>query len=323
MFTCCCIEEGVGLKDFLACLNAVLPILIPMAIGYIAKKNGLIKRDDVTRINRILFNAFMPFLMFENIYASDLESAIDLKLNAFAVGTVILLFFAGIAFTALYTKDNNIRPVIAQDIFRSNYVIMGFPIVESLAGGADISQAVVLMATVVPTFNVLAVICLSIFGKGKLGVGKIAAQVALNPLVLGTAAGILFKLSGLTMPTALASVSKSMAGAVSPVILFSLGAFLEFKGFKKYAGPIAVTSLIRLVIVPALALSAAYFAGFRGVEFAALIGVFGSSAAINSFTMVQQMGGDSDLAGELVAVTSAACCVTLFGWCLCYKLLGI
>ena len=297
--------------------------MIIMALGFASKQLGVLTRADVEKMNTVIFDVFMPFMMFENIRSSDLQSAIDLRLIAFAVGGVLLLFLAGLAFAVVYTKDNDIRPVIAQDIFRSNFVIMGFPIARSLMGDADISQAVVLMATVVPTFNILAVVCLSIFGKGKTTLKGICLQIVKNPLVMGTVAGILFKLSGLTLPTAVASVTKSMGNAVSPVIIFLLGAFLEFGGFKKYRKPIIVTSVIRLVIAPALMLTAAYFLGFRGVEFAALIGVFGSSAAISSFTMVQQMGGNSDLAGELVVVTSALCCLTLFGWCMCFKLLGL
>ena len=81
-------------------------------------------------------------------------------------------------------------------------------------------------------------------------------------------------------------------------------------------------SVGRLVIIPGVMLTAAWLLGFRGVAFAGLIPMFGSAAAVSSFTMVQQLGGDDELAGDIVVVSSALCIVTLFGWSLLFKTMG-
>ncbi len=39
--------------------------------------------------------------------------------------------------------------------------------------------------------------------------------------------------------------------------------------------------------------------------------------------MAQQMGGDSDLAGNCVVFTSALSCATMFCWILLFKTLGV
>jgi len=36
--------------------------------------------------------------------------------------------------------------------------------------------------------------------------------------------------------------------------------------------------------------------------------------AVSSFAMAQQMGGDEQLAAQLVVLSSALCLATLFGW---------
>ena len=58
------------------------------------------------------------------------------------------------------------------------------------------------------------------------------------------------------------------------------------------------------------------------MEFAGLIAVFGSATAVSSFTMAQQLGGDDELAGDIVVVTSVFCILTLFGWSFLFKSLG-
>ena len=55
----------------------------------------------------------------------------------------------------------------------------------------------------------------------------------------------------------------------------------------------------------------------------ALMSIFGRSTAVSSFSMAQQMGGDADLAGNIVVMTSLLCSVTLFLWSFVFLSLGI
>ena len=114
-----------------------------------------------------------------------------------------------------------------------------------------------------------------------------------------------------------------MSAATSPVLLFLLGAFFQFKGMRSHWRELAAVCTGRLVLFPALFLSLAAALGFRGVDLVSLLGVFASSTAITSFTMAQQMGGDAELAGDIVVSTSALCSFTLFGWSLLFKLTGL
>ena len=77
-----------------------------------------------------------------------------------------------------------------------------------------------------------------------------------------------------------------------------------------------------IAVTAALLLTAAFLIGIRGVGFAGLISVFASATAIASFTMTQQMGGDAELAGDIVVSTSALCIVTMFAWSVLFKALG-
>ena len=113
-----------------------------------------------------------------------------------------------------------------------------------------------------------------------------------------------------------------MAGVATPLMLFLLGAFFRFDSFGSSAKQISTTTAFKLVFNPAIFLTIGYLLGFRGVEFVGLIGVFASSAAVSSFTMSQQMGGDAELAGGVVILTSVFSCLTLFGWCVLFKTLG-
>ncbi len=240
----------------------------------------------------------------------------------YAVLCVFVEYLLSLGYALLFVKDRSRRGVVIQGLYRSNFVIIGLPIAESLAGG-DLGPVAMLLAVVIPIFNILAVITLAVFNGKKPGLKEVVLDILKNPLIIGSAAGIAALLAGLRLPAPLEKVVSQMSGATSPVLLFLLGAFFQFKGMRSHMRELAAVCAGRLVVFPALFLGLAVAIGFHGVELVSLTGVFASSTAIASFTMAQQMDGDAELAGDIVVWTSALCSFTLFGWSLLFKLMGL
>ena len=310
-------------ENFVACLDTVLPIFILILIGYVSKRLGLLDRNDVGKMNKVFFRVFMPVMLFYSVYQSDLSAAFQPKLVAYALGCTLLVFFVSLALVQALVPERKRRGVIVQGLFRSNLVVIGLPVVENLMGSQNLGPVVFLIATVVPLFNILAVIVLEYYGGEKTSPGKLFLDILKNPLILGTLAGALALLIGLRLPKPLETVARQMNQAASPVLLFLLGAFLQPKGLLRDLKAVLWVSFGRLLLIPALTLIPAVLLGWRGVELASLIPVFASSTAVNSFTMAQQMGGDAELAGNIVVATSALCTLTLFFWCFLFKSLGL
>ena len=200
---------------FFVCLNAVVPIFLIMALGCLARHLGAIKREDVPKLNRLLFRYFMPVMLFYNIYTSDLSGAVQPKLLIFAAGGVLLEYALAFAYVMLTEKDTAKRGVKIQGIYRSNFVIIGLPLATALVPGADAGPVVVLISVVVPMFNAIAVITLELFSGKRPNALGIIIDVFKNPLILGTVVGIAFQLLGIHLPKALLSTIKQISAATS------------------------------------------------------------------------------------------------------------
>lgn len=311
------------MNDLLVCLNAVLPIFIIMAIGYAARRLGAISRSDVPKLNKMAFRFFMPVMLFNSIYGSDISNAVQPRVLLIAACFVLCEYFLSLGFVLLTEKDDLKRGVKIQGLYRSNFVIIGIPLAAQLVEGADIGPVVILVSVVVPMFNVLAVITLERFNGRKPSVGKLLLDIITNPLILGTAAGLAALFLKIRLPDAILSVTEQIGAATNPLMLFLLGAFFEFKGLKRYIKDLITVCTGRLIVFPGIFLTAAMLLGVRGVEFAGMIAIFGSATAIASFTMTQQMGGDDELAGDIVVATSALCSFTMFLWALLFKSFGV
>lgn len=303
--------------------NAVLPMCLIMALGYGTRRLGWIRREEIFAINKIAFRIFLPCLLYYNVYCSDLSGSFDPLLMAYAVGGVLLTFGLSLGYTLLTEKLPERRGVMIQGMFRSNYVIMGIPVATALLGSDQLGTVSILIAVVVPLFNMLAVVVLEVFRGQRPKPLHVLGQIVKNPLVIASALGILTLAAGIRLPHILERTIQNVSAIASPLQLFLLGAFFQFSGLKTYRRELVTVSAAKLIISPGLFLGLGALLGFRGVAFVSLIGIFASPTAVNSFTMAQQMGGDAELAGDIVVTTSAVSILTMFLWIFLFKSLGM
>lgn len=312
------------MENFMLSANAVLPMFLLLAAGFLSQKAGVLTREDVPRFNKVAFRFFLPCLLFYNIYCSDLSAAVKPGLIVYAVCGVLLVFTAAYVAVKHLVPREDWKGVIAQGIFRSNFVIMGIPIAQALVGPDQLGAVTVLIAVVVPLFNFLSVYVLERFRGGTVNVRKVLLEVAKNPLIVSSLLGILCQLLGLRLPGLLEQTVSSLSVIASPLQLFLLGAFFRFDGLGRYVRPLAAVTAVKLFVTPAVLLGTAALLGIRGGDFVGLIGIFASPTAVNSFTMVQQMDcGDAELAGDIVVTTSAVSILSFFLWILIFKTFGV
>ena len=303
------------MQNFLISFNVVFPIFLMMVLGFFLKKINIMNDATVKQVNNVIFRVFLPLMIFKNVYESDINSVFDPKLIGFAAVSVIALVITLFLIIPLIEKDDKKRGVLIQGLFRSNFVIFGLPVTEALCGSGASGSASVLVAIIIPIFNFTAVITLEAFGDKKAGIKKVIKGIVTNPLIIASVIGLVISFIGFKFPSVVEKSISSISGITTPLALIMLGASINFKAVKGNLKQILIGVLGRLVLVPAIFLSLAVFVfGFRGNDLAILLTLFASPAAVSSFTMAQQMGGDDELAGHLVMFGTTACVVTVFLW---------
>jgi predicted permease len=232
----------------------------------------------------------------------------------FASTCVIILFLILYLIVPLIEKDNKKRGALLQGLFRSNFVIFGLPITESLFGSEKVGVAALLIAIVVPLFNVLSVLALETFRGGKPNFKKIFIGIIKNPLIIASCLGILTLILKVKIPTPVEKTINDISKLATPLSLLLLGATFKFDEIKKYRKQTTIAVLGKTILVPCIMLPICIMFGYRGVELTTLMIIFAAPTAISSFTMAQQMDSDSELAGQIVVFTSAFCVLTVFMW---------
>lgn len=299
--------------------NVVLPLFLMIVLGYSLKRIRVYDEHTISGVNQLVFKVFLPLLLFINIYQTDVTGVFDLKLMLVAVLGVLGSFFMTWLIIAWIEKDNRKRGVLIQGIFRSNFVIFGIPVTTSLFGGEATGAAALLVAVIVPIFNMLSVVILEIYRGSRINVPKILKGILTNPLIIGSVIGLLCLWLHIKIPLVLEKTISDLSKVTTPLALVILGGSFTFSSMKGNVKQIAIGVLGKLVIVPVICLSFALLIGIRGVGLAILMSIFASPTAVSSFSMAKQMDGDADLAGHLVVLGSMLSVVTMFVWIFIFK----
>lgn len=322
------------IKIFYFACNAILPIVLMVLLGYFLKKIKFVDDAFLDKANKLCFRVLIPIYLFSSIAFIDKDAFLNLNPNLilYAVLSIICLFFIGFLIVTFVVKDNKKKGVILQCLFRSNYALIGIPLCEFLAPSSIkaecIGLASIVAAISIPLFNIFAVVSLSVFDKedGKrVDILKILKNIVTNPLILGVLSGLVvlgirFILLDFNIDVSSSSIStnfiykaiKNIASIASPLALLVLGGKFKFSAVKRLAPYIALGTILRTMIVPAICLTVAYLLGFRQLEFPTLIALFATPVAVSSAPMAQEMNQDAELAGQLVVWTSIVSVFSLF-----------
>ncbi len=317
-------------------VNAVLPIIILILFGYLLRRRNFISGDFVKTGNKLVFNIFLPSMLFINIYDVKSFSEIRWDIVIYSCIMIFVIFLLGLLTAVLTTPVPERRGVILQCTFRSNFAIIGLSLAGALGGAEAESVTAIISAFTIPVFNILAVIALSIFvGKSdnsKYSLRRILINIAKNPLIIGVLLGVLcLALRSLQVSAFgksvfslkedtyfIYKVFNNLKSVASPFALIVLGGQFEFSAVSGLRREIIVSTVWRIVIAPLIGVGTAILLSNAGIlhcgtaEYPALIALFGSPVAVSSAIMASEMRNDEQLAAQLVVWTSICSIVTIF-----------
>ena len=312
------------MESFLIAVNAVMPFLIYISFGYGVVKSGLADEAFMNKLNKVVFRAFFPFLMFNNMYQLKRDFSLNLTLVATAVLSVLFLQALLLLVVPRLVKENPRRGVIIQAIYRSNFVLFGIPLAANLFGDDGSALASMMVAIVIPVYNVTAVIILEMFrgDGGKTNPLVLVRNVCTNPLILGAAVGLVFFALRIKLPSSVEGPVSQFAGMTTPLALFVLGGTLHFSAIRGNLKYIVPSMTLKLALLPLLITALATVLGFSNVERFVIFEMYATPVATASYSMAQNMGGDGELAGQFVVLSTAASVVTIFLWVYLFTSIG-
>ena len=276
---------------FVVAVNAVTPFLVYLTLGWFARKSGLVREPFLQEMNQFVFRCFFPITMFYNTHAIQVSFSDSSQLIVVCAGLLVLVVALSVAIVPRLVQENARRGVI--------------------------------IAIFVPVYNVLAIIVLESYRGGASDVRMLVRRVLTNPLFVGGMAGLAFSFAGLHLPDALESSVAKLSAVTTPLAMIILGGTIRFSGVVRDRMAIVATLGIKMLVLPAVAVAICALLGMTQLETFVCFTMYATPVAASAYTMSQNKGGDGELAGELVAISTVVSLGTLFVWIVVLRSMGL
>jgi predicted permease len=303
------------ITNLLFSVNVVAPLFILMAAGYFARKIHFVAPEFLSQMNRFVFQFLLPLMLFQDIRETYQGDFSNIKMISYAVAGIFGIILLTTVIIRLTVKRKGQQGSMIQGIYRSNFLIYGFPLAKAMYGEEAVGDIAMLMAIVIPIYNVAAVIVLTLHSEHrseKIIFTKLIKDIVTNPLIIGSFLGIIFGAADIKFPHFLEQPVAQLSGIATPLALFVMGGEFRFGRLKHNYGKAVTATVARLIIIPVVMIYICIHAGFRGSELAVFISLFATPTAVVSYIMADNMGNDGELAAQIVVLTTVASCLTIF-----------
>lgn len=262
-------------------------------------------------LEKLVYVVLFPALLFGTLA----RTRIDFAAAAPLVGTGLAVLLTGALFGLAARPLFRLPPLAFasqfQCAFRYNSYI-GLAIAVKLHGAAGVAAMGILVGTMVPVANLLAVGMLARHGETGL-----LRELARNPLIIATLSGLAFNAAGFTLPTAPLQFFARLGEASIALGLLSVGAALKLRGGGEQAstrGAAVYFTAVKLLVLPALAWWLGRVLGLSGVYYDNAVLFAALPTATSAYILAVRMGGDGPGVAWLVSTSTLSAMLTLPLW---------
>lgn len=178
-----------------AALNAISPLILPVIVGYVLKKNSLILDDAfMATLERLCFCVLLPTLLFVNAYDCKSLVGIGCSLILYCALATIIVFVGCIVFAFSRIDRKKQKGVLLQCVYHPNYLIVALTFAKAFAGAEGTRVAGAMTIVIIPLFIILSTIALHVNGPDNqqnksISITGLLRNIVTNPLIIGVATG--------------------------------------------------------------------------------------------------------------------------------------
>jgi malonate transporter len=291
-----CYPQGVNYAQLL------FPDFSLILIGYLVCRYTALNRTVWQQVDALVYYFMFPVLLFHSITKTTLDwgAASSFVAAGWTLGASgVALAYALPHLPWLGPRlDRRQHAASAQVAFRFNSFI-GLAIAERLAGPPGLLLIAVLIGTCVPFFNMAAV--WPMVRHAERGFWR---EIMRNPLVIGTASGLLANMLGIHIPAWLEPTVSRVGYAGLVLGLMAAGAGMQLGALTQHKLLGVSVLSIRHVLLPLVAWVVARLYGLTEVQTTVLLAFSALPTASTAYVLAARMGYDGPYVAGLVTLST-------------------
>jgi malonate transporter len=298
-----------------AVANALLPVFLIIAFGVVLKRTLLPADEAWLGLERLTYFVLFPALLTVTTATADLkdvpvgEVAIALFLAVIVLS--VALFAARVPLMRVLALSGPAYSSMFQGATRWNTYV-GLAIASALYGTPGLALVSVAIVAMVPILNVINVWIIAHYAAvERPGLKTIVGHMLRNPFIWSSLAGIAINLSGLPLPKVIVVFGEILGRASLALGLLLVGAGLVLGDVLKPNARVYVTAVLKLLVMPAIAISIGAALGLSGVALSVVAIAASVPSAPSAYVLARQLGGDAPLLARILTFEILLALITI------------
>lgn len=290
--------------------SALLPIALIIGLGHLLRRMAFLSEAFWPQAERLAYFVLLPLLFAHGLYRADLSGVPIGLIAAGLIGPAIIGTIALLLANRITKFDGPVLTSVIQGGIRfNNYV--GVTAAVGLLGVSGAALAAVVNAILVPTVNIICALVFARYGQRQPTALGVVKSIALNPLILGCAGGVLLRITGITLPAGIEGFMQALGQAALPIGLLCVGAALDWRALGRGIAPTLAATATRFVLVPVTTALICLAVGLSGPAALVVLLIQCLPTASSAYVMARQLGGDAPLMAGIIAFQTLAGVVTV------------
>jgi malonate transporter and related proteins len=296
-------------------LVALLPVVILIAIGFIAGRAGLMPASSVKDLSKLVFTIFLPPMLFRTMVNVQPENLQGKPLLAYVMG--MALMYAVMFFAA--GRDRR-AAVLALAASYSNTVMIGIALIQFAYGEQGVAVLLALVAVHSLIMLSLATVVLELVTlREKQGGAGHPLQIMLTsiwntfkqPMIFPIMAGLIYAQTGWGIPAVIDKPLQLMGNAFSPLALILVGITLAATRVGEHLRMALGLSLLKNIAHPLVVAGVGLALGLQGLPLAVMIVTASLPIGANVFLFAQRYETALPEVTAAVAVSTGVALITV------------
>lgn len=294
--------------------NIVSPVFIVLLLGYFAKQKGYIDSNFVDKGTWIVFYMALPFKLFYDIKNARIESLHPKYVLYIVLGVIFIIIIALLIAKALRIEDKKKLSAFVHCAYRSNFVYVGFPILDIIYNGApSMEHMIVIVSFGLTLYNISAIVLLTYYSEAEdksISVKDILIKIIKNPMIVGVVFGAIFNFLNIPVYQGVDKAIEMVAKISTPMSLILIGASLNFESSKSDFKLMFISAFIKTVLAPLILIPIGIKLGFTNMELGIAYVFWATPCAANCFIFTKQMKSDYEFASKVITLSFIMSVVT-------------
>ena len=296
-------------------VTALLPVFLTILLGLVLRRSGLVAEAHWHALDHIAYYVLFPAIISKSIIVADYTGVPFLRMAAAMILAILSLAALLAVSRPLLQTALAITPASFTSLFQGSlrwHTFIALAIVPALYGQAGLALVAVAAAAIIPVLNVLCVWGLTAWaGAGTLSLPRILSELARNPFILGCAAGLAVKATGLALPDSVVTMLDLVGRGALGCALLSVGAGLVVGEAMGAVRPVIAAAGFKLVALPALMWLWTTLLGVGGLAQTVAVVAGAVPTASAAYILARKMGGDAPLMASILTAQILIAALTL------------